>query len=94
MPPTRTTPTDMPTAPLSPEMLAQFIAIETQLSPENLMADGERPAAAAERIKRSLRARWKALEAEVGRPVGADEVWEQYMETRRARPIGTTDTYR
>jgi hypothetical protein len=69
---------------LSREMVERFMAIAGALSPENLMADGERTHAAAARIKRSLLARWTALEAEVGRgAVTEDEVWGAFMASRR-----------
>jgi hypothetical protein len=71
------------TAPLSPEMLTKFVRLAGELSPENLMADGERPAAAAKRIERAIKVRWAALERELGRPVSEDEVWAQF--TRRPR---------
>jgi hypothetical protein len=72
----------MARVPLTYEQVNEFIAIESALSPENLMRDGERPMAAARRIKASLVRRWKELEAVVGRPVSADEVWNAYL----ARP--------
>ena len=70
---------------LSREMVERFMAIAGALSPENLMADGERTHAAAARIKRSLTARWKALEAEVGRKVSEDEVLSAFMASRGRR---------
>jgi hypothetical protein len=63
-----------PTKELTPERLRAFVRILTELSPENLMMDGERSLDAARRIERSLRARWAALETELGRTVTEDEI--------------------
>ena len=65
-------------------MLHKFVRLSSELSPENLMADGERPRAAARRIERALRAKWAALEKEVGRPVSEDEVWTAFMPKARS----------
>jgi hypothetical protein len=78
---------------LSREMVERFMAIASALSPENLMADGERSRDAAVRIKQSLAARWLALEAEVGRSVTDDEVWGAFMASRERGRGRATTTY-
>jgi hypothetical protein len=70
-----------------------FMSILNALSPENLMMDGERPMAAAKRVAKALRARWKALEKTLGRPVTEDEVWAMFLTTPRT-PIGMRSTFR
>lgn len=67
-----------------------FMDISSALSPENLMWDGERSAAAANRAAKSLKARWAALETTVGRKVTEDEVLSLWLELRSyRRPVGS-----
>lgn len=70
--------------PLTVELIEEFMSILNALSPENLMADGERPMAAARRIERALKARWKAAEKKLGRTVTEDEVWRMFITTPRS----------
>jgi hypothetical protein len=81
------------TPTLTPELMREFMGILNALSPENLMCDGERPLAVARRIERALKARWKALEAELGRTVTEDEVWRMFLTTPRT-PVGMRVTFR
>jgi len=53
----------------------QFMNLVCALSPENLHCDGEISVAAANRKYRSLMRAWRALEAQLGRKVSEDEVW-------------------
>lgn len=72
-------------AALSVSQLERFMRIVNALSPENLHCDGEISRAQARRKAAGLRAQWKALEAEVGRAVSEDEVWNQFVITPRGR---------
>jgi hypothetical protein len=76
---------------MDPKHLAQFLALASALSPENLFCDGERPRAEARRVERSLKARWAKLEAEVGRKVDEGEVWAAHVRT--LRPVGQTTRF-
>jgi hypothetical protein len=69
---------------LSPDMLMKFVRLAGELSPENLMADGERPVTAAKRIERAIKVKWAALERELGRPISEDEVWTEFMRRPRS----------
>jgi len=77
---------------LAPALLDAFIRISNELSPENLMCDGERSAAAARRVAKALKARWAALEREAGRKVSEDEVWNAFVSRYRV-PVGTVTSY-
>jgi hypothetical protein len=72
---------------LTPAMAEQFFALLTRLSPENLYADGERTADVAQRIERSLKAQWRSMEADLGRPVSEDEVWAIFLTTTRGSRV-------
>lgn len=76
---------------LTPDELREFLNLASALEPENLYCDGERSRTAARRVAASLRARWRALEAKVGRKVDEGEVWALHVET--LRPVGTTERY-
>jgi len=68
---------------LSTEHLNGFMRLAGALSPENLHCDGEISRAQARRKEVGLRREWKALETRIGRSVSEDEVWAQFMRTRR-----------
>lgn len=70
---------------MTPEMFNSFIGIANALSPENLHCDGEVSRAQARRREHQLKARWKELEKQLGRPVSEDEIWTKWIEQRRAR---------
>lgn len=58
---------------------SRFLAISSELSPENLYCDGERPVAEARRIERILKKEWAKLEAQIGYKVDEVMVYEQFM---------------
>lgn len=60
---------------LSPELKKAFEQIASELSPENLMCDGEISYSAAMKKKRVLDKMWKDLEAKAGRKVDESELY-------------------
>lgn len=63
---------------------SRFVEISSELSPENLHCDGERPAAEAARIGRLLKKEWAKLEAQIGFPVSEQMIYEKFLpEVRR-----------
>lgn len=67
----------MRTPTLAPDMLAYFMRLVCELSPENLHCDGEISVAAANRKYAKLMREWRAGERVVGHPVYEDDVWAQ-----------------
>ena len=49
------------------EIIRDFQSLESQLSPENLHADGERSRSAAAKLHKQLMKKWAELEKELGR---------------------------
>lgn len=68
---------------LTPDVLAAFMRLASALSPENLHEDGEVSRAVARRKEVGLRQQWKALEATHGVAVTEDDVWMQFIASRR-----------
>lgn len=66
-----------------PDMMESFLDLACALSPENLSCDGELPPAETARRRNELLQRWQKLEADFGRQVSEDEVWE--WERNKAR---------
>lgn len=64
---------------------AQFLRLASDLSPENLYADGERTEAQARVVKRKITADWRKLEAEVGQQVTQSDAWAWVDEVRDHR---------
>ncbi len=58
------------------EILEELRSIESQLSPENLACDGERPVAQQRKIAKRLRTRQIELHAELGRIPTTTELYD------------------
>ena len=61
---------------LSEGLLERFDRVANELSPEWLTCDGELSRAEVRRKLKRLKAEWRALEAEAGRAVTEDEVFQ------------------
>lgn len=60
---------------LKPELIARFLTLATDLSPENLSCDGELSEREVSKRRSHLMNRWRELEKEAGRKVSEDEIW-------------------
>ena len=58
----------------------RFINLANSLSPENLSCDGECSRSEIEFRRRRIVKAWRAAEAEMGRSVTEDEVWDAAWE--------------
>jgi len=61
------------------EIMEKFINLACDLSPENLSCDGEAPQSYIRQKLSRINKEWKALEKELGRKMGEDEVWAWHM---------------
>jgi hypothetical protein len=84
----------METSPLPQDLYQEFLGLASALSPENLTCDGELSASLAAAKAAQLRAKWRRLEANVGRKVTEDEVWTRMIcdqeEKRQGSPKEAT----
>jgi hypothetical protein len=74
-------------APLSAELLKQFVDLATALSPEWLTCDGELSRREVNRRYAKLQRQWRALERKAGRAVMGDEVWAWDDAQRQPREV-------
>ena len=68
---------------LTTEQLNAFMRLAGELSPENLHCDGEISAAQARRKEKLLRQQWRDLEEKFDVQVTEDDVWSQFIASKR-----------
>ena len=70
-------------AMLSPAFHKKFLDLACALSPENLSCDGMASPSQMKRRSREINTQWVELEAQVGRKVSEQEVWDTLIEQEK-----------